>query len=81
MMCHHRGLKAGVLALALCLGLLPAPARASEAPPTTNGVQTVYRYLSCALGVARARDPISETMAWTYCITLLRDALNDQAGS
>ena len=74
----RRSITIGVLALLLCLGALPpATSRASDTPDTANGLVTVSRYLSCALGVAKAHDPLSETVAWTYCLTLLRETLND----
>ena len=82
MTCQHRNLRVVVLALLLGMGLLlPAAGRASDAPTTTNGLVTMSRYLSCAFGVAKAHDPLSETVAWTYCLTLLRESLKDEQES
>jgi len=70
-----RSARVALLALLLCAGTFaPASSRAADTPATTDGIQNVLRYMSCALGIARAQDPMGATIAWSYCLSLLKDA-------
>lgn len=72
--------------LALCtlpasggsMAAVARPAAVSAAAPggeAVDGVRTLFKYSSCAVGIARSRDGVGLAAAMLFCVSLLYDTL------